>query len=452
MRFLVCALLVATATVAIAQPKLNPKQAAIHAKQGKAYFDTNQYDEAIVEFKKAFDLDPKPVTLFKIASAYYAKGDYQGAIDYYAKYLQADPDGPLAQQALDFTAIAKKTLADAKAKADEEARLKLEAEAKQKAAAEAEQKRVAAEAHVKQAQAFAQAGAWVSAGNEYREASVAGENPDFLLEAGAAYAKQPDYEKARTAYQDYLAKVPLGAKSDEVRAKVAELTRAIDKAVAERAAEEQRQRELALKAQIAAKPEELPAFEFAASLSPGVKLRSDNPFVVALRAEAALRLGRRVNLGLYAEYARISTSGSCGTLYPGPDPATPYDIGPRTQLTSCWYFLPGIQLYVHAMPKKQIDPYFGIAPGFRFGFVNYNQFFNGMKESGDNWFPGIVLGARGGVTYHLKLGPHAWSVGGFIEGSYQIIGDEETPEALRGHGGGSSYLTIFVGGRSAVTF
>jgi hypothetical protein len=455
MRLLVCALVVvATATAAFAQqPKVDPKQAAIHSKQAKAYFDTRQYDEAIVEFKKAYDLDPKPVTLFKIASAYYAKADYQGAIDYYAKYLQNDPDGPLAQQALDFTAVAKKELDAQKAKADAEAKAKADAEAKQRADAEAEKKRVAAQAHIKQAEAFAQAGAWVGAGDEYRAAADAGDNPDFLIEAGAAYAKQPDNEKARAAYQDYLAKVPLGGKSDEMRGKVAELTRAIDKAVADRAAEDERQRQLALKAQIAARPEEEPAFELAASLAPGVKLHGDNPFVVALRAEAALRIGRRVNLGVYAEYARISTSGSCGTELPGPEPATDYDFGPRGQAQSCSYVMPGLQLFIHILPKPkhELDPYLGLTPGFRFGFMDYKKTFDMMSESQNHTFIGIQLGFRAGLTYHLSPGAHAWTVGGFVEGVYQVIGDDEA-ETISSDNGRHDYWSVFIGGRSTVLF
>lgn len=227
----------------------NPKQAAVHNRQGKAYFDAKQFDQAIDEFKKSYDLDNKPLTLFKIASAYYAKGDYAGAIEYYGKYLFADPEGPYSQQALQFTTIANKELAEAKARADAAAQAKRDAEEKQRLEAAAEQRRIAASAHVKQAEAFAAAGAWTSAGSEYRAAADAGEDPKFLIDAGEAFAKQPDEIRARDAYRAYLEKVPHGPQSDAVRGKVAELTRAIDKATADKAiaeaAEEERQRKLA---------------------------------------------------------------------------------------------------------------------------------------------------------------------------------------------------------------
>ena len=237
--FVLLILIVCVPTISLA----NPKRAAVHARQGKAYFEAKQYDQAIAEFKKSYELDGKAVTLFKIASAYYAKGDYQGAIDYYGKYVQADPEGPLAQQALEFTTIATKAIADARAKADAEAKAAAEAEAKRKAEEEAERKRVAAAAHVKQAQAYAQAGTWISAGDEYSAAAAAGDDPAFLIEAAEAYRQQPDHEKAKTAYQAYLEKVPLGGRSDEIRGKLAEVQRAIDQDKADKAAAEAAERE-----------------------------------------------------------------------------------------------------------------------------------------------------------------------------------------------------------------
>ena len=74
----------------------DPKTAAIHDRQAKAYFDAKQYDAAIAEFEKSYAQDKKALTLFKIASAYYAKADYQKAIEFYGQYLQSDPNGPYA--------------------------------------------------------------------------------------------------------------------------------------------------------------------------------------------------------------------------------------------------------------------------------------------------------------------------------------------------------------------
>ncbi|MBA3458374.1 MAG: hypothetical protein H0T46_00310, partial [Deltaproteobacteria bacterium] len=62
-------LLVSVALVAlVAAPAVADKRrAAVHLKQGAAYYNAQQYDDAIAEFKKSYDLEPKPQTLFNIA-------------------------------------------------------------------------------------------------------------------------------------------------------------------------------------------------------------------------------------------------------------------------------------------------------------------------------------------------------------------------------------------------
>ena len=213
----------------LAGPALaNPKAAAVHNRQAKAYFDAKQYDAAIVEFKKSYDLDKKPLTLFKIASAYYAKGDYENAIAFYGQYLQADPEGPYAAQALEFTTVAKKALDDERAKREAADAAAKKAEADKRAAEELEKKKLAAAGHIKNAQAFAQAGAWASAGDEYRAASDVAGDPAHLLDAAEAYRKQPDHAKASAAYRAYLDKAPTAPNADDVRKKLAESTRAFE--------------------------------------------------------------------------------------------------------------------------------------------------------------------------------------------------------------------------------
>ena len=197
-------------------------------------------------------------------------------------------------------------------------------------------------------------------------------------------------------------------------------------------------------------PEPTASFELAASLAPGVKLKNDNPAVLALRVEAALRLGRRVNFGLYAEYARISTSGTCGTSFAGPEPSTPFDFGPRGQFTNCSYLLPGLQLFVHVLPRSKIDPYIGISPGFRFGTIRRNQVFDGMTMPvEDDFFPAIMLPVRAGVTYHPSKAVKHWTLGGYVETSIQLIGDTESATS---DSASTGIITVFTGFRSTVVF
>ena len=186
------------------------KQADVHVKQGVVYFKAQQYDDAIAEFKKAYELDKQSKTLFNIANVYYQKGDFQSAVDFFQQYLGVDPDGPFAKQALEFSADAKRALAEQAA----------------------QQKAAAAAARVKQAEAFAQTGSWRSAGDEYRGAADVSGEPEYLIAAGDAYRKQPVLDKARDAYRAYLDKVPAGEHSDRVRADLAAVTSEIDKAQA----------------------------------------------------------------------------------------------------------------------------------------------------------------------------------------------------------------------------
>lgn len=227
-------------TLAVSTAAADPKRVAVHDKQAKKYFDAGQYDDAITEFQASYRLDKKPVTLFKIATAYYKKTDYTAAVEYYQKYLDAAPDGPLAQEAIDFSAVAKKELADRAAKkaAEEEAARK---EAERKAAeAERERKKLAATGHVKQAEAYEKAATWISAGDEYTTAAKVSDDPSYLLLAAEAYRRQ-DKAKARAALTAYLEKLPTSPDAEKIRGDIAMLAREIDQAAND---ERDRQRKL----------------------------------------------------------------------------------------------------------------------------------------------------------------------------------------------------------------
>jgi tetratricopeptide (TPR) repeat protein len=220
-------LLCLLAITAVAAP--DPKAAA-HYKQGKAFLDAKQYDQAIVEFKAAYAIDKFASHLFNIADAYDAKGEYDSAIEYYTKYIEADPKGAKVADARArvVAATQKRDDAIAKKKADEEAaRIATE---KKKLEEEQARKKVIAEGHVKQAEAYSQASAWVDAGNEHRAAFDVDGDPVHLIAAAEAFRRAPDLKKARVAYTAYLEKVPAGGDSDTVRGKLAETTKLIEKA------------------------------------------------------------------------------------------------------------------------------------------------------------------------------------------------------------------------------
>lgn len=207
-----------------------------------------------------------------------------------------------------------------------------------------------------------------------------------------------------------------------------------------------------IKEVVAAPVDERPSYEFGVSLGGGVKLRRENPLVTVLRAEIAFRFGRRTNFGLFVEEGEIDKSNACGTDMPGAIPATPYDIGPRDRFTECRYVMPGLQLMIHVLPDSDIDPYIGIAPGFRFGLVQFTPYVGGVEQmSVHEMFPAIVGNLHAGVDYRPRGAKDNWQVGGYIDASVTAIGDE----AARDQGynnNGETYLTLLAGLRTSLTW
>jgi hypothetical protein len=198
--------------------------------------------------------------------------------------------------------------------------------------------------------------------------------------------------------------------------------------------------------------EDLPSFEVGLAFAPGVKGHGDDPAVIAYRLDAGLRLGRRVNLGAFVEYASVSTADRCGTDILGSMSVTPFDYGLRYRFDSCGYVMAGLQVYVHILPRRRVDPYFGIAPGFRFGFVDTTPFDGtgtaiGSRQS--TFMPGIALGARAGADVHPSPKLPGWAVGGFVEEQTMIIGDENFDNT---NGKGKTYISFFGGLRSSWAF
>jgi hypothetical protein len=203
----------------------------------------------------------------------------------------------------------------------------------------------------------------------------------------------------------------------------------------------------------AAPAENLPSFEVGLGFAPGVKGHGDDPAVVSYRVDVGLRLGRRVNLGAFAEYASVSTSGRCGTDIPAAMATTRYDYGTHYRFDSCGYTMAGLQVYIHILPGRRIDPYFGFAPGFRFGFVDITPFDGtGMPlatHSQSTFLPGIALGTRVGADVHPSPRLPRWAVGGFLEEQTMIVGDENFDNTSSK---GKTYVSFFGGLRSSLAF
>ncbi|MGC9983502.1 MAG: hypothetical protein ABSF35_07695 [Polyangia bacterium] len=59
---------------------------------GTKFYNLGDFDRAISNYKKAFEIKPEPVFLYNIAQAYRLKGDLQQAMFFYKSYLRTSPD------------------------------------------------------------------------------------------------------------------------------------------------------------------------------------------------------------------------------------------------------------------------------------------------------------------------------------------------------------------------
>jgi tetratricopeptide (TPR) repeat protein len=75
----------------VAPPSDNARQ---HYKDGLAHYDAGEYDQAIAEFRQAWDATHSPPLLFDLAQCYRLKGDTAQAARLYHAYLSAFPEAP----------------------------------------------------------------------------------------------------------------------------------------------------------------------------------------------------------------------------------------------------------------------------------------------------------------------------------------------------------------------
>ncbi len=77
--------------------EINPRDASAYVGRGVAYFDKGQYDDAISDFTKALEINPKFAEAYhRRGIAYGKKGQYDGAISDFTKALEINPRDALA--------------------------------------------------------------------------------------------------------------------------------------------------------------------------------------------------------------------------------------------------------------------------------------------------------------------------------------------------------------------
>jgi tetratricopeptide (TPR) repeat protein len=97
---LVSILAISHAAWAQKHKKADPEQekrdaeARDHYEKGLKHYNLGEFDPAVEEFKKAYELSDAPGLLFNIAQVYRAKEDYKQALYFYRTYLRLQPDAP----------------------------------------------------------------------------------------------------------------------------------------------------------------------------------------------------------------------------------------------------------------------------------------------------------------------------------------------------------------------
>src|SRR5688572_6655498 len=69
-------------------------QARAHYDRALVHYNLSEWDEAIREFKKAYELSKAPGLLFNIAQAYRLQGNKRMVLSSYKSYLRLDPGAP----------------------------------------------------------------------------------------------------------------------------------------------------------------------------------------------------------------------------------------------------------------------------------------------------------------------------------------------------------------------
>jgi tetratricopeptide (TPR) repeat protein len=76
--------------------KLADKKSNVEARRayddGTKFYNLGDFDRAISNYRKAFEIKPEPVFLYNIAQAYRLKGDLRQAVFFYKSYLRASPN------------------------------------------------------------------------------------------------------------------------------------------------------------------------------------------------------------------------------------------------------------------------------------------------------------------------------------------------------------------------
>jgi tetratricopeptide (TPR) repeat protein len=92
-RRIVVLVIVATASVASAQPSQNDRdRALVLFRESDVHYKRGDFERAVALLREAYELHPEPILLYNLARALEGLGDFDGAIELYERYLNAETE------------------------------------------------------------------------------------------------------------------------------------------------------------------------------------------------------------------------------------------------------------------------------------------------------------------------------------------------------------------------
>jgi tetratricopeptide (TPR) repeat protein len=182
------------------------KLASAAFERGQTAFNEGRTKDSASAFIEAWSHKPMPQFLFNAAAAYHKGGDNAKAIEYYQRYLNADPtasDADRVRKAIDKLHQANGTqLIKPDVSADE---------------------RTAAYKTFDEGKAAYGEGRWTDASKAFAEAYRQMPEPTFKYNVAASLDRAGDTRGAVRAYQEYLNAAPDAPDADKVRARIDKL-------------------------------------------------------------------------------------------------------------------------------------------------------------------------------------------------------------------------------------
>jgi len=174
--------------------------------RGETAFKEGRTNDAASAFLEAYSHQPRPQFLFNAAASYHKGGDNAKAIEYYQRYLDADP---------------KASDADRVRKAIDKLHEKSGTQLIKPEVKPAE--RNAAQKAFDQGQVAYAEGRWTDAAKAFTEAYKQMPEPNFKYNVAASLDRAGDTRGAVRAYQEYLNAAPHAPDADKVRARIEKL-------------------------------------------------------------------------------------------------------------------------------------------------------------------------------------------------------------------------------------